>query len=184
MAAKKGNKYAEGIGRPTKYKSKYDNQVYKLCLLGAIDKEIADFFEVEEQTINNWKLEYPSFFESMRAGKSVADMNISESLYNRAQGSTIRKQSAFKVKRYKQVGEKVVADEEIEIVDLEEQVPPDTLAIKYWLSNRRPKDWKEKHEVDLSNSDGTLSNLSKLSTEELLARAQAAKTIESAKKSE
>lgn len=33
-------------GRPTKYKKEYDDQAFKLCLLGATDKEIADFFEV------------------------------------------------------------------------------------------------------------------------------------------
>jgi hypothetical protein len=31
-------------GRPTKYKEEYNEQAYKLCLLGATDKELADFF--------------------------------------------------------------------------------------------------------------------------------------------
>ena len=36
-------------GRPTEYKEEYNEQVYKLCLLGAKDKELADFFNVEEK---------------------------------------------------------------------------------------------------------------------------------------
>ena len=56
-------------GRPTNYKKEYDEQAYKLCLLGATDKEMADFFNVKEQTINNWKKNHPSFFESIKRGK-------------------------------------------------------------------------------------------------------------------
>ena len=32
------------IGRPTKYKPEYSAQAQKLCLLGATDAEMADFF--------------------------------------------------------------------------------------------------------------------------------------------
>lgn len=45
----------------------------KLCLLGATDKELGDFFNVTEQTINNWKKDFPSFFESIKRGKIDAD---------------------------------------------------------------------------------------------------------------
>lgn len=57
MSAPLGNDYAtenEG-GRPTKYKEEYTAQARKLCLLGHTDKDLADFFEVTFQTINNWK---------------------------------------------------------------------------------------------------------------------------------
>lgn len=37
-------------GRPTRYKAEYAQQAYKLCLLGATDKELADFFHVSGQT--------------------------------------------------------------------------------------------------------------------------------------
>jgi len=42
-------------GRPTKYDEKYNEQAYKLCLLGASDKDMADFFQVTESTLNLWK---------------------------------------------------------------------------------------------------------------------------------
>jgi len=43
---------------------------------------------------------------------------------------------------------------------------------------------KAKQSVDLSNTDGTLNNLSNLTTKELIQRAEAVKAIEKAKKSE
>ena len=71
-------------GAPTKYDSKMNSQVMKLCLLGATDEELANFFDVSVATINNWKHEYPEFLESIRAGKEDADANVSQSLYNTA----------------------------------------------------------------------------------------------------
>ena len=73
-------------GRPTKYKPEYSQQTYKLCLLGATDIELADFFDVSEATINNWKIDYPEFLESIKNGKERADATVAESLYKRANG--------------------------------------------------------------------------------------------------
>ena len=46
-------------------KRAYAEQARKLCLLGT-DAELADFFEVSESTINNWKFDYPEFSESIK----------------------------------------------------------------------------------------------------------------------
>jgi len=56
-------------------------QAYKLCLLGATDKQLADFFEVNTDTIYAWKKIYPEFSESIKRGKSMADAKVAESLY-------------------------------------------------------------------------------------------------------
>ena len=45
----------EKASQPTLFREIYIEQVYKLALLGAIDKDLADFFDVTERTINNWK---------------------------------------------------------------------------------------------------------------------------------
>ncbi|SDY78195.1 hypothetical protein [Nitrosomonas sp. Nm33] len=39
-------------GRPTSYRPEYAEQAYKLCLLGATDKQLAEFFNVVESTIS------------------------------------------------------------------------------------------------------------------------------------
>jgi transposase len=56
MTTKTSNK-SKG-GRPSSYKDEYAMQALKLTLLGATDKELADFFEVKESTINRWKKRY------------------------------------------------------------------------------------------------------------------------------
>jgi len=73
-------------GRPTKYKNEYNEQAYKLCLLGATDKELSDFFEISESTLNLWKKLHKEFSESVKAGKIISDATIASKLYQRAMG--------------------------------------------------------------------------------------------------
>lgn len=71
-------------GRPSDYKPEYAEQARKLCLLGYTDKEMGDFFTVTEQTINNWKIDHPEFFESIKKGKVFADTDVVTSLHDKA----------------------------------------------------------------------------------------------------
>lgn len=123
------------VGRPRIYQEIYNEQVEKLCKLGATDKEIADFFEVTEQTINNWKNDFPEFFESIKAGKIQADANVAQALYHRAIGY-----------EHKDVDIRVV-DKEIVETELIKYYPPDPTAGIFWLKNRRSKEWRDKQEI-------------------------------------
>lgn len=122
-------------GRPTLYKDEYVEQVYKLCILGATDKEIADFFKVEESTINNWKIKHPEFLESLRQGKLIADADMAVSLYKRGIGYS---HPETHVSNYKG---------EITLTDIIKHYPPETGAAFLWLKNRQPDKWKDKVDV-------------------------------------
>lgn len=123
------------MGRPSRYRKEYDEQAHKLCLLGATDRELADFFGVSEQTINAWKAAHPSFLESLKSGKDVADQRVAESLYHRALGY-----SHDAVKIFNDQGAPLV-------VPYVEHYPPDTTAAIFWLKNRRPAHWRDRQEV-------------------------------------
>jgi len=114
---------AMGAGRPTAYKPEYNEQVYKLCLLGATDTEIADFFDIAESTLNNWKIEYPEFMESIKSGKHKADSTVAESLYKRANGY---EHEDVDIKMY---------DGNIIETKLIKHYPPDTTAAIFQLMN-------------------------------------------------
>ena len=126
------------LGRPTKYKPEYKEQVYKLCLLGATDVDIANFFDISEATLNNWKIEHPDFLESIKNGKVHADATVAESLYKRANGY---EHEDVDIKMY---------EGEIIKTKLIKHYPPDTTAGIFWLKNRRPKDWRDKQEIEHS----------------------------------
>ena len=126
-------------GRPTSYKPEYNEQAYKMCLLGATDKQLADFLGVDEATVNRWKIAHPEFCESLKNGKDVADAKVAESLYHRARG-------------YEHPEDDIkVCDKEIIITPTIKHYPPDTGACMAWLKNRQPEKWRDKHEVDQTN---------------------------------
>lgn len=137
-------------GRPSLYRPEYDEQAYKLCLLGATDKEIADFFDVDERTINNWKVEHPQFFQSVRAGKKVSDMEVASSLFQTTQDRIVKEQQAFKTKNvfYNEEGKRV-EEERIEIVEVDKVIPADFRSQQFWLKNRKADSWRDKQDIDL-----------------------------------
>lgn len=142
-------------GRPTKYKPEYDEQAYKLCLLGHTDEELASFFEVDVRTINNWKIDHPSFFQSLKKGKEIADMDVAVKLLERAKGASVVRQQAIKMKdtQYNSEGKKLSEEERIEIVDLVHQEAPDTTALIFWLKNRKSTAWRDKQEISTISDD-------------------------------
>lgn len=120
------------IGRPTKYKEEYNDQAYKLCLLGHTDAELASFFDVSEQTVNAWKHEHPEFLESLKKGKEIADGNVIASLYHRANGYS-----------HEEVDIKVIEGQIVQ-TPLVKHYPPDATSAIFWLKNRQPKKWRDK----------------------------------------
>lgn len=71
-------------GRPTDYKQEYCIKAFGFCLLGYTDKQLAEYFDVSEQTLNAWKKKYPEFLESLKAGKEEADSAVVGALYEKA----------------------------------------------------------------------------------------------------
>lgn len=117
------------------FRDEYVEQAYKLCLLGATDAELADFFEVCERTINTWKEDYPEFLQSLKAGKASADAAVAESLYKRALGYS---HPDVHISNFQGM---------ITVTDIVKHYPPDTGAAFIWLKNRQPHKWKDKVEV-------------------------------------
>ena len=129
-------------GRPTLYKSTMNKQAEKLCKLGATDAELADFFNIAESTLNNWKIEHPKFLESINKGKVQADAEVAEKLFKRATGYS-----------HKDVDIKMY-EGEIIATPLVKHYPPDTAAAIFWLKNRQKKKWRDKIETGFTDEDG------------------------------
>lgn len=123
-------------GRPTKYDPLYAERVFKLCLLGATEQEIAEVFGTTRQTIDAWKKAHPAFLDAITRGKIDADAEVARSLYHRALGYS---HPAVRILQYDGVP--------IE-VPYTEHYPPDTNAAGLWLRNRQPAKWRDKPTPD------------------------------------
>lgn len=132
---------------PGPYKDEYAAQAYKLCLLGAIDRDLGSFFGVTRETIIHWKTDHPDFGIAIDRGKRAADMEVAESLYRAALDRVITTKQAIKCKEvYYDENGKRVEKERIEIVEVEKHIPADFRSQQFWLRNRNPKLWSLKHE--------------------------------------
>lgn len=142
--------------RPPSFKPEYSEQAAKLCLLGATDAELADFFSVATRTIYRWQAQYPEFCQSLKVAKAEADTRVERSLYNRAVGYDHEA-----VKIFMPAGAKKPV-----YAKFVEHVPPDTTAMIFWLKNRQQDRWRDVHR----HEHGKPGDFSDLTDEELLER--------------
>lgn len=126
-------------GQPTKYKEDYNRQAYLYCKkCGATDKELAEFFNVSQDSIYTWKNTHPEFSESIKRGKDFYDTGMVENaLLQRALGSTVKET---------RVSGGGSDDEAPSAVETIKEIPPDTGAAIFWLKNRNPNRWRDKQE--------------------------------------
>lgn len=127
-------------GRPRIYEPLLSEQAKKLCLYGATDVEVADFFGIAVSTLYKWKHDFPEFSEALKSGKESADDRVERSLYHRAIGYSF---DALKIA--------VNSQGDVTKVPYREHLPPDTTAGIFWLKNRRKDQWRDRHEFEVGD---------------------------------
>lgn len=146
------------MARPSKYKKEFAEQARKLCLLGATDKSLAEFFEVTESTINKWKVDHKEFSESIKRGKEIADAEVASKLYHRATGYEHAEDDIRSV------------NGEIVITPTVKHYAPDTTAAIFWLKNRQKDQWRDKQDHEHTGKDGGPIETKELSDNEVARR--------------
>lgn len=128
-------------GRKSSYDAAKLEQARKLCeQFGATGADLGAFFGVSETTICNWQNAHPEFKAALTEGRAVADARVVRSLFERACG-------------YSHPAKKIFCHQgEITEAEYTEHYPPDTTAAIFWLKNRRPEEWRDRHE--LTGKDG------------------------------
>ena len=131
-------------GRPSKFPEGQEAILKLLYQKGCTDKEVAEALGVTEQTVNNWKLARPEFFESLKDWRLRADGEVERSLFERATGYACKETKVFN-----NGGEPLT-------VDVIKHYPPDTAAAFIWLQNRKPNEWKREPKSDVSGEPITI----------------------------
>lgn len=138
-----------GPGRSSLYDESMNDQARKLALLGLTDEEMAEFFGVTRQTLDNWKREFPAFFAAVQEGKTIADANVADSFYKRATGEHVHIE---KIYTNKQTGER-------QTLKVLTYIPGEAGAALNWLKNRRRQSWADKQDVHIYNHENALDEL-------------------------
>lgn len=111
---------------------------------GFTTHQIADAIGIGNTTLYKWRKEYPEINKAMSAGKDEADIAVENALFKRATGYDVEETHV-----------EYEAGIEVKRVINTRHIPPDTGAICFWLKNRCPDLWRDKHEYN-ADFDGTI----------------------------
>lgn len=122
---------------------------------GLTDEQIASNAGITPSTLYEWKKKYSDISEALKKGKEVVDIQVENALLKRALGYT-----------YKEIKVEETAEGE-KVTTTTKEVVPDTTAQIFWLKNRRPEQWRDKQNMELSGEVKTSNPYAGLATDEL-----------------
>lgn len=129
---------------------------------GLSDEQIANNAGIAAGTLYAWMNAYPEIREAIKKGKAPCDIEIENKLFESAKGYTYTVSEPIKIKTRRQLsGKGTIEEEHIEYVEREIHVPPNVAAIIFWLTNRKPKQWRNnrKFEEPTEVNNGKLNEL-------------------------
>lgn len=161
---------------------------------GLTNDQIAHNIGINPDTLYTWKKKYAEISEALKRGKEVIDRQVENALLKRALGyeykeneylvSTMDEEEyLFELDRFMKIYKYEnpnATDAELEYKKLTfprekhvlvksktKESVPDTTAQIFWLKNRKPNDWRDKKETELSGGVNLNNPFSELTTEEL-----------------
>lgn len=146
-------------GRPTKYYTHVEPRLIEIegwARDGLIDEQIAHNLGVAYSTFREYKKQFPALAAALKRGKDVVDREVENALLKRALGY-----------EYKEVTEELINGQLQVTKVVTKQVPPDTTAQIFWLKNRKPDVWRDRHEVGHSGELNVNNPFKDLSVDEL-----------------
>lgn len=114
---------------------------------GLSNEQIAHNIGITAKTLCEWQNRFGEFRNALKKGKEVVDREVENALLKRALGY-----------EYDEVTQEPVEDKETGEVQMRvtkrvtKQVAPDVTAQIFWLKNRKPDEFRDKRNVELSGS--------------------------------
>lgn len=113
---------------------------------GLTKDEIAKNMGIAPSTFREWQKHCPAISAALKNARACAHARVENALFQKAVGFVVTKQQPVKKKvaDYDGVGKKIGEHEEVEIIEITEQLPPDMAAIAFYLKNNLPDKYKDK----------------------------------------
>ena len=114
---------------------------------GLSNEQIAHNMGITFQTLYKWQDKYSELREALKKGKEVVDREVENAMLKRALGYD-----------YEEVVQRPVVDKETGETEMRvvqrvnKHVAPDVTAQIFWLKNRKPDEFRDKRDVELSGS--------------------------------
>lgn len=114
---------------------------------GLSNEQIAHNIGINKDTLYEWQKRFSDFSDALKKGKEVVDREVENALLKRAMGY-----------EYDEVTQEPVTDKDTGITEMRvtkrvtKQIVPDVTAQIFWLKNRKPDEFRDKRDVELSGS--------------------------------
>ena len=143
-------------GRPTDFTLPIKITLKELISRALTDKEICVELDIDPATMINWRKKHKKFFASLQDWRIEADLIVERTLFESCKGGIIKERKPLTVG----TGDGMTT---VEYHDYEKYIVPSTTAAKFWLTNRKSAEWRERREFDINE-------VNKLTDEELAAK--------------
>lgn len=130
-----------------RWQDSFIKEGYRLALLGATDKMLAEAFECDLQTLDYWKRTKAGFRVALKKGKLKADAKVANSLYKRATGFHYYEEHLAIVNGLPKV------------IKVRKYVLPESWAANKWLGTRQRETWGEKQTLEITQTNINLTQI-------------------------
>lgn len=120
---------------------------------GLTDEQIAEKIGIRRPTLYDWKKKYSDISDALKRGKEVVDRQVENALLKRALGY-----------EFKEITQKLTEDGMRVTKVITKQQAPDTTAQIFWLKNRKPEEWRDKKETEITGSLNVASTAKEIET--------------------
>ena len=111
---------------------------------GLTDEQIANNMGIGTRTLYDYKQKYPQITQSLKRGKEVVDIQVENALLKRAMGYTYEE---IKIEEFPILDTEKMATKTTRTI---KHMAADTTAQIFWLKNRNPVAWRDRHEFEES----------------------------------
>lgn len=99
---------------------------------GLTDEQIAHNMGIKRQTLYEWMKRFPDISDTLKKGKEVVDRQVENALLKNALGFYYEEETVTN---------------KGDVVTVRKYEKPNTTAQIFWLKNRKPKQWRDKQEL-------------------------------------
>ena len=137
-------------------------KLWGFALDGYTKEQMAKEIGISPPTFYKWIERYPEIAEAtVKQGQSI-DREVEQSLLRSALG--------YEVKEYEIIKDK--HGNVIKEIEYQRHIPPSNTAMVFWLKNRRPNEWRDRKEFELSGEVGLVQIIDDISMVEAEADVQ------------
>lgn len=139
------------VGRKSAWDTKIAPRLEEIkgwCRDGYTDEQISQRLGIHRDTLYKYKREKTELSDALKGTKEAVDLAVENSLLKRAMGFEYEEETIEGIVGPN--GETIKKTRKI----VKKHMAPDTTAQIFWLKNRQPEKWRDKHHHEITGEGG------------------------------